>query len=217
MTAKWNKSTCDPRAGREIPAPFTLPANPRDPFARFLFDSFAEYRREHGSFMESKWIELCTLWHDQWHAARRKRQGLTVSPACHRLYALYPRKIGKNAALKAIGKALEKESEEKLVTAVNRFKFATDRWPREERQFIPHPATWFNEGRFDDDPSEWDRGHSSPRAPAPKFEPIPEPKGWLEWAKANIPEWIRLESGPVPLWDRLRTDEQAMIVKQMPK
>ncbi len=192
-----------------------MPANPKDPFARFLYDSFAEHRKAHGAMTEPQWIEQCTLWHDQWHAARRKRQGLVVSPGCHRLYALYPRHIGKEAALKAIGKALEKEPEEKLVAAVNRFKFATDRWPKDERQFIPHPATWFNEGRYEDDPAEWDRGHAAPRTPAPKPEPIEEPSGWLTWARAHLDTWIRLEDGGSPTWASLRPDEQIMIVRQM--
>lgn len=31
-------------------------------------------------------------------------------------------------------------------------------WPEEETQFIPHPATWFNRGSYDDDPNEWVKG-----------------------------------------------------------
>ena len=34
---------------------------------------------------------------------------------------------------------------------------ATTRWPVADRQFIPHPATWFNRGSYDDDPKEWSR------------------------------------------------------------
>ncbi len=32
------------------------------------------------------------------------------------------------------------------------------RWPAEDRKFVPHPATWFNQERYLDDPKEWQRG-----------------------------------------------------------
>lgn len=70
------------------------------------------------------------------------------------IYGLYPRKVGKPSAVKAILKALGTEKKERLVNAVTEFAAA---WRGHESriQYCPHPATWFNEERYDDDPATW--------------------------------------------------------------
>jgi hypothetical protein len=74
-----------------------------------------------------------------------------------RLYGIYPRKVAKGAALKAIQRALKKIDAAALEVAVREFAAAVAVWPKEERQFVPHPATWFNGERWKDDRSEWKR------------------------------------------------------------
>lgn len=74
------------------------------------------------------------------------------------VYNAYPRKVGRSAAIKAIQKAGKGVGMERLLKAVKAYAEATSRWPAEERQYIPHPATWFNRGSYDDDPKEWERG-----------------------------------------------------------
>lgn len=66
------------------------------------------------------------------------------------IYERYPRKVGKKAALDAINKALKEKDPTELLAAVNRF--AASQRDTEER-FIPHPATWFNRGSYDDEES----------------------------------------------------------------
>jgi hypothetical protein len=60
----------------------------------------------------------------------------------------YPRKISKVAAAKAYAKAIGKASPEHLLNAVDGWKkskvFSTD------EQYIPHPATWLNAERWND-------------------------------------------------------------------
>jgi hypothetical protein len=64
-------------------------------------------------------------------------------------WAHYPRKVGKKAAEKSYSKARRDVSAAKLLAAVARFA----RDPNlPEKEFIPHPATWLNEGRWDDEP-----------------------------------------------------------------
>lgn len=63
----------------------------------------------------------------------------------------YPRKIGKKEALKAWGKASGKPSLDDLLAAVEKQK-ASVQWTKDGGQFIPHPATWLNQGRWDDVP-----------------------------------------------------------------
>ena len=62
-------------------------------------------------------------------------------------WRIYPRKVGKLAAKRAFEKALKGGAvAAELVAAVERA-----RWPGDV-QFIPHPATWLNQGRWMDAP-----------------------------------------------------------------
>lgn len=76
------------------------------------------------------------------------------------LYQAYPRHVAKFAALKAIAKAVrtlsvtqgEAAARETIYQAVRSFAAS----PAGNRgQFTPHPSTWFNQGRYMDDPAEW--------------------------------------------------------------
>lgn len=82
------------------------------------------------------------------------------------LYDLYPRKAGRGQALKAITKALGRESAETLREAVTAFDAAVSQWPEEERRYIPYPATWFNGERWRDDRETWKRSDRPARAPS---------------------------------------------------
>lgn len=63
----------------------------------------------------------------------------------------YPRKTGKGAAKRAFEKALLKGvTIESLVTAVRRQKCGSQ-WTRDGGQYIPHPATWLNQERWEDE------------------------------------------------------------------
>ncbi len=80
-----------------------------------------------------------------------------VSPE-ERIYAEYPRKIGKKKAIKAIEAALGEKPYRELLEATRSFAAAVAKWPASERlRFCPHPATWFNRGSYADDPKEWQR------------------------------------------------------------
>lgn len=81
------------------------------------------------------------------------------------IYDCYPRKQGRAAALKAIAKAIDTikgdllnpRDSDWLLGRVKAYAEATAKWPAEDKQFIPHPSTWFNKGNYDDDPEEWKR------------------------------------------------------------
>jgi hypothetical protein len=89
-------------------------------------------------------------------SAKKKRGVLQTEASA--IYAAYPRKIGKDAALRAITRRLEQGTPAaELLAAAEAFARATAAWPSDDRQFIPHPATWFNRGSFADDPREWRR------------------------------------------------------------
>lgn len=66
-------------------------------------------------------------------------------------WSIYPRKVGKKAALNS-WKKLKPDAElfERIIQAVATAK-ASDQWIRGNGRFIPHPATWLNQGRWDDE------------------------------------------------------------------
>lgn len=66
----------------------------------------------------------------------------------------YPKKVGKEAARKAWAFAMGVTTPERVEAAVRAYK-----WPEDPR-FIPHPSTWLNQGRWDDEPT--------PDAPRPE-------------------------------------------------
>ena len=78
------------------------------------------------------------------------------------IYQEYPRKVKKPAGIKAIKNALKTHPAEFLLERVKTYASAIG-W--QERRFIPHPATWFNEMRWEDDPAEWEQpAPSAPRS-----------------------------------------------------
>lgn len=60
----------------------------------------------------------------------------------------YPRKVGKDAARKAFSRV--KVPVETLLTAIERQKCGRQ-WQENDGQYIPNPATWLNQGRWEDE------------------------------------------------------------------
>ena len=61
----------------------------------------------------------------------------------------YPRRVGKGAARTKFERALKLTTFETIMAGLHRqLAFYTTR----EQQFIPHPATWLHQERWDDEP-----------------------------------------------------------------
>jgi uncharacterized protein YdaU (DUF1376 family) len=71
---------------------------------------------------------------------------------CEEIYQLYPKKVAKDDAIKAISKALARVSKETLTEAVTAYAKARI---GQDPKFTPHPATWFNKARWEDDRTTW--------------------------------------------------------------
>jgi hypothetical protein len=69
------------------------------------------------------------------------------------IYNAYPLKKGKPSAIRAIRKALKKIDAATLLERTKAFAEAR----KGDLAFCPHPATWFNDERFNDDPATWQR------------------------------------------------------------
>jgi len=64
----------------------------------------------------------------------------------------YPRKVGKGAAIKSWNRIKpNNDLANKIIQAVENNASGNPQWKRDNGQFIPHPATWLNQGRWDDD------------------------------------------------------------------
>ena len=68
----------------------------------------------------------------------------------------YPKKTGKEAALKAWNKMKFRGDIGHILFAVKQ-QTASDQWKKDDGQFIPNPATWLNQGRWDDQPTQIDQ------------------------------------------------------------
>jgi hypothetical protein len=95
---------------------------------------------------------------------------LSLKDQCECIYRVYPRKVGKKAALEAIKVALRSKPYDELMEAVKAYAES----PAGKRgKFTPHPATWFRQGRYDDDRSEWQRAEDEPGS-STTFTELPE-------------------------------------------
>lgn len=74
-----------------------------------------------------------------------------VDERFNRFWAIYPRKVGKGAARK-VWQKLKPSAEltETLLSAVN-IQRNSEQWQKENGQYIPNPATWLNQERWEDD------------------------------------------------------------------
>lgn len=68
-----------------------------------------------------------------------------------RFWAAYPRRVAKGAARKAFAK-LNPNDEllDRMLTAIAAQRVSPD-WTRNNGQYIPHPSTWINQERWDDE------------------------------------------------------------------
>lgn len=92
-----------------------------------------------------------------------------------RIYQAYPRLIGKGKALPAIGKALgvidKRGNRDPVGWLLDRVvKFAGSA-AGQQGKYTPHPATWMNTKRYEDDDSEWANSSGNER----KAREFPEP------------------------------------------
>lgn len=118
---------------------------------------------------------------------------LTLTEKAEQIWSHVPRKVAKIAGIKAIKRALVNG---KGVGGLSRYQYlleATKRWcvrdkPKVERgdhEKVPHPRTWFSQGRYDD--SETWRKPASPRSRwgmtrvEPEQQPDPQQVVFDEW------------------------------------
>ena len=82
----------------------------------------------------------------------RKRGNVSeFPPGFETLWQVYPRREGKGAAAKAFARIRPSEALLARMVAAVEAQRSSPQWTRDGGQFIPHLATWLNQGRWDDD------------------------------------------------------------------
>jgi len=79
--------------------------------------------------------------------------GVVIEDPFDTFWREYPRKVGKGDARKKFAKALTKTSFDNIMAALQRVKESAQ-WTKDGGQFVPHPATWLNQERWDDEVGE---------------------------------------------------------------
>lgn len=83
----------------------------------------------------------------------KERLGVTAE----QIYQAYPKRIGKQDALRAIKAVIKRDSPQAVLDATICYAKAVAEWKPDDQKFVPHPSTWFNRGSYDDDPATWRR------------------------------------------------------------
>lgn len=100
----------------------------------------------------------------------KKEEQITAEITAEMIYACYPRKIARVAALKAINRVLRAKSITASDLLAYTKKFANSHAGK-RGDFTPHPATWFNSGRYLDDQAEWGHVRTAPKIAPRTGEP----------------------------------------------
>lgn len=126
--------------------------------------------------------------------------GAALDSAAEAVYGVYPRKVGKPAAIRAIAKAIQRDGYDPVIDAARKFAVCWE--GRKDMEFCPHPATWFNQSRYNDDPSTWRRNGDPQPAQAPAQTSIWEKKQQIEIIKQQISELEETRGYPGPFgWE----------------
>ncbi len=86
------------------------------------------------------------------HDTDTDRSAIANDNRFDKFWAIAIRKTGKGNARKALVRALTKTSEHHLAAAWRAANQAWATWP--DRSKVPHPATWLNQERWDDEPPQ---------------------------------------------------------------
>lgn len=114
-----------------------------------------------------------------------------VSALFDQFWNAYPRKVGKKDAEKSFSKIKSPEETLPLILSAIESQKQSEQWRKDDGQFIPHPATWLNGGR-------WLDGEQSASGRTPESE-------WSSESRSAFFAWKASGLAPedfIPLEDR---------------
>ena len=108
---------------------------------------------QHGSSSSSPSPYSSSMSTSSEESPQRSRGGVN-DPSFQIFWDVYPRKVGKQAALRAWEKRKPDEALVEQMLAALEWQRRQDDWLHEGGRFIPHPSTWMKDGRWQDEPSQ---------------------------------------------------------------
>lgn len=90
-------------------------------------------------------------------------------------WKLYPKKVGKDAAWRSWQKRRPDADLTSTMLGTLAWQKQTDNWIREGGRFVPNPATWLNQGRWEDEPGQQPRVNDRTLAAARATEEFLKP------------------------------------------
>lgn len=86
----------------------------------------------------------------------REEKNITTTPIVpadfERFWRLYPKRVGKADAMRAWLKVKPDALLTARIFAAVEQQRRSDQWTKDDGKFIPHPSTWLNQHRWDDEP-----------------------------------------------------------------
>lgn len=80
-----------------------------------------------------------------------KKKGLVYTSDFLSFYEAYPRKVARDVAWKSWQKRNGDRPEVSVLISAIENQKKSEQWQKDSGQFIPHPATWLNQGRWADE------------------------------------------------------------------
>jgi hypothetical protein len=94
------------------------------------------------------------------------------NPWFQRFWQEYPRRIAKKPAYKAFNNAVKNGANPEAIIDATKVFAAVHRRKQTEPQFIPYPASWLNDERYEDEPEQMAAGAGE--RPAEEYVGTPE-------------------------------------------
>lgn len=106
--------------------------------------------------------------------SQEPKSSSSVDEGFTEFWNLYPRKVGKDAAIIAYRRALKKAKHQDILAGLHLYLLTCPK----EKHFIAHPTTWLNQGRWAD---ETDQPKPDPTPTQPAWQPCGNCRnGWIE-------------------------------------
>ena len=77
---------------------------------------------------------------------------MRVQGVIQMIFQSYPKKVGKGSAFKAFNKLKLTKNEKNAILAALGWQKKSEQWLKDNGQFIPYPATYLNQRRWEDEP-----------------------------------------------------------------
>lgn len=90
-------------------------------------------------------------------------------------WAEYPKKVGKQAAYKTWSKLNPSDELTQTIIKAVEYQRSSEQWQKNGGQYIPNPATWLNQGRWEDEVTV--STSTTPSQPSRKAQPVPADYG----------------------------------------